>query len=384
MPPMAKEERISGVDEKSTVEDTLVHLARLSLSGREQDVALYMQRLARKMRATNPAVADELIAVLRDTPTRSSPLRRETAVAVPVDTDSRLELVRVEHPQRHEYAPILSKDLTTRVQLIVDERTQRATLAEAGLSPTRTALLTGPPGVGKTLVARWLAAQLRVPLLVLDLSAVMSSFLGRTGVNLRHVLDYAKATDCVLLIDEIDSIGKRRDDDTDVGELKRLVNVLLQQVDDWPVDAGLLLAATNHPELLDPAIWRRFEAVLDFPLPNSSARRLMVDLTTGGDLPDELATAVVSAFDGSSFSDLETAMSRARRAAALKYGTFADCVADACSDHIARLDSVSRRRVAMLLLKAGISQRRTQELTGISRDTLRKDTQPPRKRAASG
>ena len=104
MPPMAKEERISGVDEKSTVEDALVHLARLSLSGREQDVALYMQRLARKMRATNPAVADELIAVLRDTPTRSSPLRRETAVAVPVDTDSRLELVRVRIRQRDLHA----------------------------------------------------------------------------------------------------------------------------------------------------------------------------------------------------------------------------------------------------------------------------------------
>ena len=76
--------------------------------------------------------------------------------------------------------------------------------------------------------------------------------LGRTGMNLRHVLDYAKAQRCVLLIDELDSIGKRRNDDSDVGELKRLVNVLLQQIDDWPSDGSLLLGATNHPGLSPP------------------------------------------------------------------------------------------------------------------------------------
>lgn len=128
-------------------------------------------------------------------------------------------------------------------------------------------VFTGPPGVGKTLAARWLAVQLHRPLLILDLASVMSSFLGRTGSNLRNVMDYAKSVECVLLLDEFDAIAKRRDDNGEIGELKRLVTVLLQEIDDWPV-GGLLVAATNHGSLLDPAAWRRFEVQIDFPLPN--------------------------------------------------------------------------------------------------------------------
>ncbi|KAG1531821.1 hypothetical protein G6F50_016490 [Rhizopus delemar] len=91
-----------------------------------------------------------------------------------------------------------------------------------GLTPTRSAIFVGPPGVGKTLKARWLAAQLKVPLYVLDLTAVMSSLLGKSGTNLRAAIDFAKREPCVLLLDEIDAIAKRRSDDSDVGELKRL------------------------------------------------------------------------------------------------------------------------------------------------------------------
>src|SRR5665213_3572636 len=130
--------------------------------------------------------------------------------------------------------------------------------------------LYSPPGVGKTLAARWIARELHRPLLTLDLSAVMSSFLGRTGANVRHVLDYAKGVDCVLLLDELDSIAKRRDDASDVGELKRLVTVLLQEIDDWP-STGLLIAATNHSDLLDPAVWRRFEMRVNFPMPGDES-----------------------------------------------------------------------------------------------------------------
>ena len=106
----------------------------------------------------------------------------------------------------------------------------------------------------------------RPPLLILDLSAVMSSYLGRTGSNLRHVLDYAKSLDCVLLLDELDAIAKRRDDSSEIGKLKRLVTVLLQQLDDWP-SAGLLIAATNHTDLLDHAVWCRFEELVKFGIP---------------------------------------------------------------------------------------------------------------------
>ena len=149
---------------------------------------------------------------------------------------------------------------------LLDERGAEDKLASLGLAPTRSLLLTGAPGVGKTLTARWIARELNRPLLLLDLSAVMSSFLGRTGNNLRYVLDYAKSVPCVLLLDELDALAKRRDDTIEVGELKRLVTVLLQELDDWP-PTGLLVAATNHPDLLDPAIWRRFDLTIEIPLP---------------------------------------------------------------------------------------------------------------------
>ena len=152
--------------------------------------------------------------------------------------------------------------------------------------------------------------------MILDLAAVMSSLLGRTGSNLRHVLEYAKTIDCVLLLDELDAIAKRRDDRGEIGELKRLVTVLIQQIDDWPSSA-VLLAAANHPDLLDPAIWRRFELHVDFPLPNEAAITQFVNSTLASYFAHakQWSHVLGVAFEGCSFSDIERDVSAARRSA---------------------------------------------------------------------
>ncbi|CAN7564994.1 ATP-binding protein [Pseudarthrobacter oxydans] len=294
--------------------------------------------------------------------------------ATPVDIDSRLELVRHEVVHNEELSPVWEPSVGTTLRQIAAERRHPDRLQEVGLFPTRSALFTGPPGVGKTLAARWIARELDVPLLILDLAAVMSSFLGKTGSNLRKVMNYAKSHPCVLLLDELDAVAKRRDDESEIGELKRLVTVLLQEVDDWPT-TGLLLAATNHPDLLDPAVWRRFEQVVEFPYPGQRAREIAVGKFLGEShmVPHELVVALGAVFAGSSFSDIERDLMTARRKTVFGNEKLEDVLIDLIRSHASKLSFGERRSIVTDIVTAGeLSQRRASELFGISRDSLRK------------
>ena len=222
--------------------------------------------------------------------------------------------------------------------------------------------------------ARWLARELRRPLLTLDLSAVMSSFLGRTGANVRHVLDYAKSVTGVLLLDELDAIAKRRDDTTDVGELKRLVTVLLQEIDDWP-PTGLLIAATNHADLLDPAVWRRFEMQVEFPLPTEASVHKAIETFLGTSKAPEVWNNVLAVtLRGLSYSDIERELMLARRASVTRSIPLEDALSEVVQNRVDPLPRKERGQIALWLTEAGISQRQVHELTRVSRDTIRKKT----------
>lgn len=362
------------MDQNKKFSDDIVHLARLALSGRAQDVQVFIHRAAKRYREELPDLAEQLSTLLREAPTRSTPLRRKNGNPVPVDMDSRLQLVRLEHVTELPVEPIFSDSTKTALAQLAQERTEPDRLIARGLAPTRSALFVGPPGVGKTLAARWLAKEINKPLLILDLSAVMSSFLGRTGNNLRQVLDYAKSEDCILFLDEIDAVAKRRDDNTEIGELKRLVTVLLQEVDDWP-ETGLLLAATNHPDLLDPAVWRRFEMLIDFPMPEPEEVKIAIQRFAGADQDDlgnwlEILSHVLKR---ASFSDIEREIIAARRSAAMQDQPISDSFERIVRSHIEDIDRPERMALAKELLENNVvSQRHANELTGVSRDTLRK------------
>lgn len=354
------------------VEGDIVHLARVALAGRGQDVQLLLHRLAKVYREKSPELASEFTSLLREAPTRTSPLRRKTETALPVDVDTRFQLLRVEeHPNLH-HEPVFSQEVERQIQRLVGERTHIDVLLEQDLHPTKSAIFTGPPGVGKTMAARWIAKTLGRPLLILDLAAVMSSYLGRTGTNLRHVLDYAKSMDCVLLLDELDAVAKRRDDQSEIGELKRLVTVLIQEIDDWP-SSGLLLAATNHSELLDPAIWRRFEMMIKFPMPNPDAIQAFTMSLLDKQISDPKKWAKISslAFKGCSFSDIEREIMSVRRSAAISTNKIDDELVSICKGQgLSKTDQIN---LAEELVVSGIvSQRAAHELTGVSRDTIRK------------
>lgn len=368
-------------DEFTKVKSDLVQVSRLALSEKSDDVRLFVARLVRQYRGVEPELAEQLDTFLRTiAPSGSSHYMRREAPSkieketLPVDNESQLSLLKVFNDGPEFPAPMLSASVQKSLAQLIKERKQTKKLAALGLEPTKSSAFVGAPGVGKTITARWIAAQLGLPLFVLDLTAVMSSLLGKSGSNLRAALDYAKRVPSVLFLDEIDAIAKRRSDDSDVGELKRLVTVILQEVDEWP-SSGLLLAATNHPELIDPALWRRFDMVIEFKSPDSEAVAVAIKRFLGPDLHKfEKWIGVLSyAFQKQSFSDIEREMQHFRRALALGSGTSEKLVEDLVRLRTPDLEHSEQIEFALLLdSETSLSQRSIHDITGVSRDTIRK------------
>lgn len=362
------------LDEVTIPTDELVQMVRLLAHNPVPGSQAFLRRLARKYRISSPLVADSIVSSLRGGPLRSA--TKGDVLDHPVDVESRLPLVREENPVIILNNPILEADVQLLLEQLVEEHKRSDRLLEAGLAPTRTSLFVGEPGVGKTLAARWIAGQLDLPLLTLDLSAVMSSFLGKTGVNLRRVLEYARSIPCVLLVDELDAVAKRRDDASDIGELKRLVTVLLQEIDSWP-EGSLLIAATNHSELLDPAVWRRFESVIHFGRPGHGALARGLNAFMQEDIPSDALAVLANLYSGETLSTVERDVTRARRSAAMRGTSPMESMLVGARERFAHMPAGERGKAAARLVKhTGMSQRTVHEITGVSRDTIRKYATP--------
>lgn len=319
-------------------------------------------------------IKKQLLAILEDRPTPKSPLRNKSSRPMPVDLETRLQLVRLSQVPDLDMQPVWPQSVERVMEEVVDERRRAGRLRAAGLSPTRTMLFVGPPGVGKTMTAHWCAQKLELPLMVLDLSAVMSSYLGRTGINLRNVLDYAKETDCVMLLDEIDTIAKSRNDPGEIGELKRLVNILLQEIDSWPVN-NLLIAATNHPDLLDSALWRRFEKVVEFDLPDSDQIKQSVSAFMGSGtekISPEAIDVISFALAGKSYSYLKDFCDDIKKQSVLSGRSLDEVVQQKLSGLLPDMGKQEKKHLAVYLCSRGHSQRKSSDITGLSRSTIRK------------
>lgn len=183
---------------------------------------------------------------------------------------------------------VLPKDLASRLGRILLEQRQQTRLREHGLKPRRKILLVGPPGSGKTMTAGALAGELRLPLSTILLEGIITKFMGETATKLKLVFDTMSSMEGVYFFDEFDSLGAKRTQANDVGEIRRVLNTFLQllEKDD---SRGLIIAATNHPDLLDKALFRRFDDVLEYELPDGDVLKRI--------LLSRLGKSVVGDFD---------------------------------------------------------------------------------------
>jgi SpoVK/Ycf46/Vps4 family AAA+-type ATPase len=179
-------------------------------------------------------------------------------------------------PRRRLDELILPLPITQQVKQLVEEQHRADLLRAHGMQPRHRVLLSGPPGNGKTSVAEAIAEALAVQFFTVRYDALIGSYLGETNTRLARLFDYARTVPCVLFFDEFDSIGKERGDNHETGEIKRVVSFLLMQIDQLP-SYVVAVAATNHAELLDRAVWRRFQLRLAMPQPSRDVLAAFLD-----------------------------------------------------------------------------------------------------------
>ena len=194
----------------------------------------------------------------------------------PVDKESGSYLAEILQPADvKDTTPIFDTGLETSVSSLLEEWKNIDLLKSKGIEPALSLMLFGAPGTGKTLLAHHISAELGYPIVIAKLDGLLSSFLGTTARNISNLFSFANRYKCILLLDEFDAIAKLRDDPNELGELKRVVNTLLQCLDERS-KIGFTIAITNHEGLLDPAIWRRFDLRIAIPKPNTMARHQII------------------------------------------------------------------------------------------------------------
>jgi hypothetical protein len=236
-------------------------------------------------------------------------------------TEGSTGIVRRE-PQRPISELYLSRPTRSFCLELIEEQRRADVLRAHGLEPRHRILLVGPPGNGKTSLAESLAYELALPFYTVRYDAVVTSYLGETAQRLRRLFDYVRTEPCVLFFDEFDAIGKERGDLHETGEIKRVVTTLLLQLDDLPAYC-VLIGATNHPELLDRATWRRFHArlVLDRPDAEQMNQFVADQLRSLGDTPGYTPKRLAAAIAPHSYSDAENFFLDVRRRFVLGQGT---------------------------------------------------------------
>lgn len=302
----------------------------------------------------------------------------QSIAGLPKDKDSTLDLLEILQPTVTLDDVALSEKASDTIHQIIDEQKKSAELLKSGITPTSRILLCGPPGCGKTMTANALAKELSLPIAYVRLDGLVSSYLGQTGANIRKIFEFVKGKRIMLFLDEFDAIAKKRDDSHELGELKRVVTTLLQNLDEMQSNV-FLVAATNHHHLLDPAIWRRFDISILLDAPNGNQREKIVSSALSSYLKDFQCDPqkLVVLTDGMSGAQMQTFLQSLG-----KYCVMSKAKGDTIEiEEIGRIwlkhaalyvseDSEDFISALSKLQKGGISIRTLEVITGIPKSTL--------------
>ena len=266
----------------------------------ERFYTIALQVAAYEAQQGHGALAHEI----REIVDKSRQKRGPSIVKFPVDLRG---LVLTEEPKTPHANLVMPEPLLTRVDRIIHEYRQQHKLKAHGLSHRRKLLLTGPPGTGKTMTARVLAHELRLTLNTVQVDKLVTKFMGETSAKLRQIFDLIQQAPGVYLFDEFDAIGGERMLENDVGEMRRVLNAFLQFIE-LDTSDSLIVAATNSPKLLDRALFRRFDDVLYYTLPEAEERKRLFQNVLGTFFPSKFAwKTVLPESEGLSHAEIDMA-----------------------------------------------------------------------------
>lgn len=284
----------------------------------ERFYSVALQVAATEARQGHSSLARDLRSLIdeaRSAPTPEGQLVGPTPVAQP--RGDLAALLTATYPKARLDEMVLPEELLARLGRVLREQRQQARLREHGLRPRNRLLLLGPPGSGKTMTASVLAGEMRLPLFAIQFDGLITKFMGETAAKLRLVFDAIHRTRGVYLFDELDAIGGQRALANDVGEIRRVLNAFLQFLEQ-EASQSVIVAATNHPELLDRALFRRFDDVIEYALPSPAlAERTIRSRLAGFDLSSLSWPEVGPAADGLSYAELCAACDDVAKAAVL-------------------------------------------------------------------
>ena len=302
---------------------TARHMIALLKSHLEGDdrrfLSVAMQAAAHEARLGHDKIAQQLKDLIDEAKCRSSATQTRPGQVIVLEPRGELaNLLSVQTPDIRFSEMALPDGLAARLKRVLLEQRQQKRLREHALEPRRKLLLVGPPGSGKTMTASAMAGELHLPLFTVMLEGLITRFMGETAAQLKVVFGAMRATTGVYLFDEFDAIGARRNQTNDVGEIRRVLNSFLQLLEKES-SLSVIIAATNHPELLDKALFRRFDDVIEYRLPDRNvARQILTNKLATFDTSQVNWDGVLLASEGLSHAELARASEEAAKDSVLR------------------------------------------------------------------